>query len=277
MSESLSFADEIDHNQNVAEVLPDVAHLETAASSLDVRLRGGYITNCELTSPTTGNRVEIFYADPEHTKPKLSASHVMMPAGPTEDIGGQHGYDRWADHHLFALDDGPNGEKRVAFQAMRSDSGPGIARLYELTESSVATHTTVSNPDAKHEDKSIGDHDYYALADGAVDGLTVNGQSLDELLGEGAQDFLLHDKDGTLFWRDFDGEAVITFPAGHSIKLTVALSGADSKVDVWFWKRPGTDSLCIEPVTGLTEAGGNDGLKLAPYGSATLSKTVELL
>lgn len=286
--ESFNFAEYVAENQATAEVSAASARLETEQSSLAVRERGGYVTELELTSPTTGERSAILYAEPETTKPKLSASHVMMPAGPYEGTGGQHGYPRWVDYATYQHTDGPSGEQRLSVQARYAD-GLWLTKTYELTESSLETCTTVTNPTNTTEDTSVGEHNYFTLPDGEVRGLKINGKTLDELLGKGSEDFLLHDEDGTLTWSKFPGDAVITYPDGREIKLSASaeaysmssdgeqLQGDEQPtVSLWIWQRPGTNSLCFEPIVGLVGDGTrNDGVRLEPETSVTLTTRIE--
>jgi hypothetical protein len=277
MPEMISYAEEIKTNTKTAEVSSQVASIETADSSLCIRLRGAYITDCELTSPTNGRRIDVLYSEADLTKPKITATHPMVPAGPHEGIGGQHGFPRWSDYHEFPLEDGPNDEKRVAVQAKRSDNGLSLVKYFELTESTLTAHTTIRAEDDTAETTSMGEHMYFSLADEEFDGLKINGQTLDELLGEGSQHTV--ENDGTLYW-DFGGEANIDFPAGHSVKVSAAFEG-DTKhpLAMWIWKRPGSPSICFEPIVGVENLDDDDtsGVRVPPYGSATLSTRVELL
>lgn len=278
MSESNSFAQEIEINRNALAVPVEVLSLETSSSSLGVRLRGAFITECELTSPTTGNRISVLYSESELEKPKITASHSMVPAGPYDGIGGQHGFPRWADNKLFPLpDDESTGAKAIALQAKRSDSGLSLEKVFVLSEAALATHTTIRNSEKAVTQTSMGEHIYFSLPDENFDGLKVNGKSLDELLGEDSQNIVQNG--GTLYW-DFGGEAIIEFPAGYSIRLSAEFEG-DTKypLAMWIWKRPGSPSICFEPVAGVKhlDEDNTDGVRLPPYGSAFLSTKVELL
>lgn len=277
MSDELPFAQEIETNKNITEVQSQVVSIETMASSLDVRLRGAFITDCELTSPTTGLRTDVLYAESNLEKPKLTATHPMVPAGPYEGIGGQHGFPRWSDYHEFPLNDGPNGEKQVAVQAKRSDNGLSLVKAFELTANSLTTHTTIRSSEDTAEETSMGEHIYFTLVDENFEGLEVNGKSLDKLLGEGSQQTV---ENGDAIYWDFGGEATINFPAGHSVNISAAFEG-DTKhpLAMWIWKRPGSPSICFEPIVGVAkfDDGDTSGVQVPPYGSATLTTRVELL
>ncbi len=268
------FADEIAANK-AAELAPvELVHLETDQSVLELRQRGAFITELELTSPSTGQRAPIFYEDPDVTKPKLSASHSAVPAGEGQDVGGQHGPLRWSDTHEFPQDDGPNGEKRVALQMKRSDSGVVIAKTFELTGNKLTRTTTISNPGTEVVETSELEHDYYAVPEKRIGEVTINGRSLNELYVSDTE----REEDGTLYLRDFDGEAEIIFPDGRHVLLTATFDGV-SKYPLLLevWHRPDTDSLSIEPAAGLRTDAENDGITLDPYAHATLTTTIELL
>jgi hypothetical protein len=259
MSDESPFEKEINDNQNTAEVQSQVVGIKTMASSVNVRLRGAFITDCELTSPTTGLRTDVLYAESNLEKPKLTATHPMVPAGPYK---------------------GPNGEKQVAVQAKRSDNGLSLVKAFELTANSLTTHTTIRSSEDTAEETSMGEHIYFTLADENFEGLEVNGQSLDELLGEGSQQTV---ENGVAIYWDFGGEATINFPAGHSVKISADFEG-DTKhpLAMWIWKRPGSQSICFEPIVGIVGVANFDdddtsGVKVPPYGSATLSTRIVLL
>lgn len=268
------FADEIAANK-AAETAPvELVSLETDQSLLELRQRGAFITDLELTSPSTGLRESILYSGPDLTKPKLSASHSAVPAGEGNDVGGQHGPLRWSDTHEFPLDDGPHGEKRVALQMKRSDSGVGIAKTFELTGNSLTRTTTISNPGPGTVETSELEHDYYAVPEERIGEVMINGRSLSEIYASDVE----REEDGTLYLRDFDGEAEIIFPDGRRVRLTATFNGV-SKYPLLLevWHRPDTDSLSIEPAAGLRTDAENDGITLEPYASATLTTKIELL
>ncbi len=271
-----SFADQIAFTKN-AEIIPaTTTTLEYGPSTLSIRHQGCFITNCVFTEPISGSTVSILHSDPDLEVPKLTASHVMSPVGPSEGIGGQHGFPRWADYKEFTQNDGPNGEKRTSFQAKRSDLGLGLIKTFELTDSSVASTTALLNSKAEARDTSLGEHYYFTLEGGDSSGLTVNGKSLDKLLGEGAEEKIM--AGNPIFWPSFEGQVTINFPAGHSIKLSATTEGAnESKLGMLFWHRSGSESICFEPTLGFSESGQNNQLSIDPYQTVTLNTRIELL
>lgn len=271
---SSTFEQEIKHNQSAERVSDEVAEIHGEHSSLEVRLRGCFITDCQLTIPGTEQKVKILYSAPDQEVPKLSASHIMSPVGPNEGLGGQHGIARWADYKEFELQDGENGEKRVSFQAKRSDTGLGIVKVFEISDSALVSNTTVFSSEEEPINTSLGEHLYFNLTNKSAEGLLINGQTLDEVLGEGALSEVMSGK--SYFWESFDGNAVINFPAGYSIHINATSSDPDS-LGMLVWHRAGTESICFEPTVGFNRQTGNENLTIEPYGMASLTTTIELL
>lgn len=276
MSETVRpFSEKIEANKN-AELAPClITRMESGSSSLSVRHRGCFITDCRLTDPMSNEKIDILHSDLDHGIPKLTASHVMSPVGPSEDIGGQHGFPRWADYHKFPLEDGPNGEKRVAFQAERSDNGLALAKTFELTDSVLSSQTTIFNSEPNPTQISIGEHYYFTLKGEQFDGLKIDGMTLDELMGDGAEEDIKEGK--PRYFGSLDEEAMIDFPAGHSIILSAEFMGStDLEPGMLVWHKPGSPSICFEPTVGFSADGQNGGIDLAANSSATLVTNIEL-
>jgi hypothetical protein len=277
MSETIrSFPEEIGAHRDARTAPSLITHLESGYNSLSVRNRGCFITECELTSAVSGEKTKVLYSDPDSRIPKLPASHVMSPVGPSEGMGGQHGFPRWADYHRFPLEDGPNGERRVAFQAKRSDNGLALAKTFELAGSSLSSQTTIYNSEPYPIWTSIGEHYYFALEGGQLDGLRVNGMTLDELLGDGAEKDIKEDR--PRFLESLDKEVIIDFPAGHSIILSAEFTGnTDLEPGMLVWHKLGSPSICFEPTVGFRANGQNNGIEIAANSGTTLATKIELL
>ncbi|MBC7943072.1 hypothetical protein H7X68_01050 [Candidatus Saccharibacteria bacterium] len=272
-----SFFEHIQANKG-AEVVPNsTTTIENPDGSLlTVRFRGCFITNCALTDKLSGNKINILYSDPDLSVGKLTASHIMSPVGPSEGIGGQHGFPRWANYQEFPQIDGPNGEKRVAFQAKRSDFGLGISKVFELGRNYLETETIIFNSEEETAKTSLGEHLYFALEDEKSTGLRVNGQSLDELLGKGTEAAIMAGE--PCYWPLFDGAAKIDFPAGYSIQLAAEVSGGQQdKLGMLIWHRPGSASICFEPTAGFNPENDNCQLSIEQGETATLTTRIELL
>lgn len=270
-----NFAAEIATNSSLDTLpSPQTSELATDRATLHVRERGCYITELSLYSQKHGADVDVLYSDPGIDIPKLTASHPMSPVGPYDGIGGQHGFPRWADYKEFPQDDAEN-SKRTAFQAKRSDSGPALAKTFDLTDSALEVDTVINNPSGQKLETSAGEHLYFTLTDENFTGLTLNGVSLDELLGEGSVDAV---REGTpLYWGEFEGEATLSFPAGHEVGLSASSDDTDANLGMLIWHRPGTESICFEPVLGFDPEKGGSGLAIAPYETVVLSTKIELL
>lgn len=272
------FSQEIEAARNAETVSDAASTLEhTSGARLEVRNQGCFVTELKLTDPGSGEQVEILYSDPDHTKSKLSASHIMSPVGPSEGLGGQHGFPRWANYHAFPLTGASGDEKQIAFQAKRSDMGIGISKEFSLGGNTLYMETTLQNPEPGPVQTSLGEHLYFALPNENTEGLRLDGKTLDELLGDGSEATIMSGE--AMFWPDFSGAVKIDFPAGHSIEMsTYALAGEEQvPLGMLIWHRPGTPSICFEPTVGFDPNRGNEQLEIAPSGQATLSTSIELL
>lgn len=278
-------------------------------ANLEIRNRGNYITIAELFSPSMGQTIEVLYSDLSivnndrfqrdkvYRSQRLSSgTHSMVPAGKYEGIGKQHGFPRWCDYALLFDEITEDGEIHAAFQAKRSDDGLSLARSYILNESSLEITTTIQNQhivdrpeksDKLKEETSMGDHYYFVLKDEDTGSLRVDGKSINELgvkildaenedSYSSPEEALLDSK--TLFWDFPDGKAEISFPGGYKINLSAFFEGdSEQPIGLWIWKRPGTESICFEPVVGVDENLNNDGIRIEPGDTATLSTKIEIL
>ena len=270
-----SFAQEIDKNTTTETAPSSVIETSTDKAALGIRERGGFIVNCELTSPSTDERYSILYSSSEISTAKLIASHIMSPVGPSEEIGGQHGFPRWADYHSFPVANGGQAsDSRIAIQAKRSDTGLSVAKIFELSDSALLTNTTLFNSESNVSNTSLGEHLYFLLTDEDFNGLRVDGKSLDELLGDKAEESI---KAGnSRFWNKFSGETTITFPGGYTVRLSASSNKVDAPLGMLVWHKPGSPSICFEPTLGFNNSSGNKGLEIASYDSVTLSTRIEL-
>lgn len=273
---SPTFKEEIESHKS-AETVPDcVSRIETEKSLLQVRMRGCFITDCELTDALTNRRVKVLHCSSSLETGKLTASHTMMPVGPTEEIGGRHGFPRWADYHKFTASDGKNGEKRIAFQAKRSDTGLGLVKVFEMTEDTLCSETVATNYESNPIHTSIGEHLYFNLEDENIDGLLIDDHTLDEWLGDGAQEYIMEGH--SIYWDAFGGDAVIDFPAGHSIDIKTSVDGApQDTIGMLIWHGAGSNSICFEPTIGFNSSGKNDGIEIRQNETVTLSTEITLL
>lgn len=272
-----SFSDQIEANKG-AEIVPDATTtLEIPANSrLTIRSRGCFVTDYSVIDKLSGETIKLLYSDPDLTTSKLTASHVMSPVGPSEGIGGQHGFPRWADYQQYPQADGPDGDKRTTFQAKRSDLGLGVSKIFELGRDHLTTETTMVNSESTDALTSLGEHLYFTLDDEVVDGLRVNGQSLDQLLGPGTEAAVMSGQ--AYFWPTPTNPVEIEFPSGHSLTLQAELSSKQpTTLGMLIWHRPGSPSICFEPTAGFNSSQHNTELAIGPHQSITLTTRIELL
>lgn len=247
-----------------------------SGSTLEIREQGCFVTELTLTYPQTREQVAVLYSEPDHTVPKLVASHIMSPVGPSEGPGGQHGYARWVPYRVIDRSQTPQGDKQVAMEAFRGDHPIGITKDFTLYDDILTMATTIENHGDTDVQTSLGEHLYFNFTEGSERDIRVNRRTLDELLGEGAQASIM--AGDAVHWADFEGAAVIHFPAGHAIGLEAGLaSGDNSQLGMLIWHKPGTDSICFEPTVGIGSLTDNHELTLPAGGSVTLTTMIELL
>ncbi len=282
----LPFDAEIIAHQQAETVSEAQVELRVGNSRLALRKRGSFITDCTLRDPETGAARAILYCEENRLKPKLTASHPMSPVGAYKDIGGQHGFPRWAEYHEFRLPDGPHGERRTSLQAMRSDRGLSIARAFELTPSALTIISSIRNSSQESASTSLGEHLYFVLPNEETAGLQVNGGSIDDLLTTpGAIDQIMQGE--SYFWPGFAGESLVTFPDGRRVELSAAaiLEGREDEslhdqLGLLFWHRPGTESICFEPTWGFSypdRVVSNSELTVPGWSGASLATTIKLV
>lgn len=271
------FKEEITRNRE-EKLLTDTktVALKTPLSRLQIRERGCYITEAALFSPTFDEVIPVLFSDSNISIPKLTASHPMTPVGPYDGIGGQHGFARWADYHAFYLDAEDDSTESVSMQAKRIDGGLTLTKVFELTDSTLTTKAIAQNPSDTPHRTSIGEHLYFMLSKENFSGLTINGHTLDELLGDGAEEQI---KQGMpLYWGDYPGSAAILFPDGYELRIknTATQTQAD-QIGMLIWHRPGTPSICFEPTLGFTQSQDQGSLVVAPFDFIALHTSIELL
>lgn len=275
------FGSEIKFNQDNP-ALTELAGIELPlVGSLAIRLQGGFVTRCVLTSPSSGEAIPVLYAADDLTDPKLTASHIMSPVGPDKDgFGGNHGFPRYANYHAFEQWlDKDTGAVTLPLHAMRSDMGLGLSKKFSLAANKLVSTTVLRNNQEAPEATSLGEHNYFVLDDEDPTRLTVNGKSLDALLGEGATDEIM---DGNAqYWPDFPGFARIAFPKGYGIDLTaIALRDGvvpEDNVGMLFWHKKGIPSICFEPTVGFDMPDRNKGAIIPGYSALGLRTEIELL
>jgi galactose mutarotase-like enzyme len=272
-----SFKEIIETNMGAERVPVKISSLETEGGTrLDIRNRGCFVTDFSIVG-NNGKRTTILYADTELDKAKLNGSHSMSPVGQSDGIGGQHGFARWVDYDQTPQPDGDDGEKLALFEARSREFGVGLSKVFDIRDDSLTTRTTLLNRETTPLHTSLGEHLYFALENESAEGLLLNGQTLDEVLGDGALEDIM--AGNPHFWDRYRGNnAEITFPAGHIVDLGAAAMTAqtDPHLGMLIWHRPGTPSICFEPTIGLTEIGINAELAIEPLEEVSLITFIDV-
>jgi galactose mutarotase-like enzyme len=193
----------------------------------------------------------------------------MAPAGPFEGPGGQHGFARWADYIVT-----DQGESALTLEAKRDDGEILLTKRFGIAAKEFTSETILRNPDAEMLRTSLGEHYYYPLAGEDTSGLTIDGVSIDELLGEGTLEQIMSGE--AAFWRDFPGLADIHFPAGYTLRLE-ASTEPNAQLGVLLWHKPDTETICFEPTAGYIHTKMNSGLGLEQGESASLTSSLTLI
>lgn len=279
MTEIINPSNDIERNRSALEVSTNGFELRTEGSLLDVRARGAFVTRCELTSPTTGKRISIFYpgsALDTLSSPKISATHPMVPYGPYNGLGGQHGFARWADYERVLYETRESGAQRLILESVQHDGSLSLTRSFELEPHCVSIQNTVHNSaPSRNRHTSIGEHAYFNLAGGDASGLLLDNKRLDELFGSDSMGRVA--SGDTLFWEFPDSKASVWFPEGYGVDIEMLFDGeAAYPPALLIWQRKGTDSICLEPVVGVSRGEANDGVIIPPQGSASQRATISL-
>lgn len=266
----------IEANRNAEKVSVSTAEIIAGNSVVDVRLRGAYVTFAELYSPSLGMMVPILYSDSDTELAKLSATHAMIPYGANEGTAsGQHGFPRWSDYSQVSYSSSQGSPSRLLLEADNTEGGLGLVRGFSLEQSALRITNTVHNATKRSTRSSIGEHAYFNLAHGDFKSLQVNGKSLTEALGNDSYDIL--GNSGTLYHQLPEQGLDVTFPQGYTLNINADFIGESRyPLAVLFWQRPGTESICIEPVIGVSPSEANDGVLFAPGSNASLSTSITL-
>ncbi|MEK7153924.1 MAG: hypothetical protein AAB834_08285 [Patescibacteria group bacterium] len=161
-----------------------------------------------------------------------------------------------------------------------------LERAYGLTRSQLEVGTVVQNNSRFARYTSMGEHYYFALPEGpeSVEGVTIQGQTIDELLQPGAIAGIRQGE--SQFWPDFEGMAHIKIPGTGDIRLGASFTDTDAapqedtanNLGLMLWQRPGRPFVCIEPTVGFgrNEDGQfvNTGLVIRSYGRVAFSTTI---
>lgn len=282
------FVDAIEQNREANGVSSETLELMTGGSTACIRYQGAFLTELTLNNGPTRS-ASLLYSDPAEqlSKPKLTASHLMMPVGPYEGAGGQHGFPRWASYSQTERDAALGAYDYGVLEAQMYDLPLTLERSYELNPRQFHVSATVQNNSRYSRHTSMGEHYYFNLPGGpdSVEGVTVEGYSIGDLLEPDAVDLIQQGE--PQFWRGFTGRAAVAIPGMGDIHLRASLEGAAAQagdpesLGMLLWQRPGKSFICLEPTVGLdsSEDGqfANTGLVIPAYGRVALNTTITII
>lgn len=238
---------------------------------IQIRQRGGMVVSAALVPPDGMVATPVLSSNATDTAgllvPRLGASFAMMPVGPNDGPGGQHGPLRYVDFVPTA---------KVYHKPQR---GRGLFHVVELEAElppdspfSATRHigfialnrlviaTTIRNLSGKGMTTSLGEHMYFGMPDDAtVDDITLNKLAIDERLGSGATADIAAGK--PRLWKGFNGMAVVQLSGQLTVEITSSTtpntrSRGTPVPDMLLWRRVvngmPSPTVCLEPVAGFS-------------------------
>jgi galactose mutarotase-like enzyme len=170
----------------------------------------------------------------------------MCPVGVYSRLGSQHGFSRWVDYKTTGSSD-----NWVEFQADSNYDGLLSTRRFEINNHLFIITSTIKNVTSSIIKTSLGEHLYFNLDGLDTTDLRFNGQFLDEMFGKDSAASV--DSGSSIHWRDFNGVIGIDFAKQKQLHLS-ADTDEPSLLGLSFWRRPGTDSICVEPTVGYVDS-----------------------
>lgn len=247
-----------------------------------VRARGGMVVAASLVAPSETQATPVLSnnAQDAHglTVPKLDATFPMMPVGPNDGLGGQHGLLRYVnfEHTATLLRTSPHSRRVLHVLELEAALPPdspisatrhiGFTALNEVFIATTIRHQSPFSDQLPVDDRSsedlvtsLGEHVYLDMPDGAaVSDITLNRHSIDELLGEGAAADVA--AGNPRLWRGFKGNVVARLSDHRRIKITSSTSSnretrGATVHDMLLWRRViegvAAPTICLEPVAGF--------------------------
>lgn len=240
-----------------------------------VREQGGYIVEA-LLMDADGHLVPLLFADANISRTKINASHSMVPAGPYDGLGGQHGFARWADYHVTVAGNVLN------MTAQTPEGGLGIHKDIRLDPSTITIICQVANHGPESIHTSIGEHLYFTLPGERSEGMLLGADTPLHPIPQ--REAIMRGE--AVFWDAFDGKAIAEFPHGSKtihLHVTTTMSdehgarqSCEAPTGMLLWHRPGTESICLEPVVGSKSLPDNKHVAIGPGCTATMQTTITL-
>lgn len=237
------------------------------SSSAEVSRQGAAINKLHLAGRQVLVSAEVDWLG--HTPGKRDTSHSTLPFGPNGNQP-QHGLSRYLDYDVSTSVQG-----LIEMSARDPLLSVGHSQEVWLSDNEVVVTDDIVNIGDQPKNLSFGKHYYFSVLEQDIPnvrisqsgggGLTVRRPNGELLWGEFA-DFLPHLNAGEpLVCENFTGQLNILTPDNHLLLCADALlldelSQETPKLlpmQLAIWHRPGEDTLCFEPLTGVKL--GDDG------------------
>ncbi len=260
---------------------------EEGATSLLIRPEGAMILGLSvngktiLTSPDLGT---------DFQQPvKIDATHTMLPAGMAE-FGPQHGASRYLK---YETDHAIHSEAQLSARDGLHELGH--TKTFQVLPNGLQIIDDVVKLGEETEGLSLGEHFYFKVDQQQI-------PEIEMLDSSGvATDITVRRKDGStqtgtirdlwpelsegnsFFYEGFDGSQLLRLPTGDILKIEAHAESPDGAIPVQMliWHRPGTDTVCFEPLAGRTlDSDGNlknSSIVLQPHQTMQLTSQVTIV
>jgi galactose mutarotase-like enzyme len=268
-----------------------VAPRDDGPVQLQVRTEGAIIRDFRIGEKRILSSTDT--ADPEtgddFLQPvKTDATITMLPAGGNE-VGPQHGASRYLDYTIES-----SVANAVELRAQDSLRELEHVKKFAIQPDGLTITDKVLNTGDNEMGISVGEHFYFAAPEADLSGIKL----LDETGVE--QSITVRKLDGTdetgpfsaflpelnkgraVYFGGFSGSQIISIPGLGEIALSAdaIAEGKQQSVGLLIWHRPGSNSICFEPVSGFSiDTDGktkNGGIQLDSGALAKLSSRVSL-
>lgn len=228
---------------------------------------------------------------------KMDAAHSMVPVGITKgQYVDRHGNSRYRPYQVY----GEPASGEVVLDAHDDDYGLEHSKTYQLQADGLTVIDSLENTGDSEQHLSIGEHFYIPVQEADIRGITI-------LDGSGnATSLELHQMDGealTGSFADMDaglqagetffhmlpsgGSRSFAFPDGRVVTVSAKVESSDglsNTAGLFIWHRPGSDTLCIEPLAGAIVADSdqtpglltNTGIVLTPGVTVSLTSSISV-
>ena len=261
----------LDFSKDSLNILPTQAQIHNEYGDFCIRLAGSYITKLELLSKKDNKAYSILYSDIDVLKPKINASHPMCPVGKYDGLGGQHGFPRWINYQIKSL----SLDSLLICNSIVHD-GLIIMRSFNLDKNGLLITSTIKNKSNELVKTSLGEHLYFNLNQ-SINSLLFNKKNINEYLND--QNASKKIMNGQAIHSDvYSGLVIIDFTE-YSLCVE-AKTNKNEKVNLSFWHREHTKSICFEPTVGYIDNSNvfnNKLVSLKPDESLALFTKIKLI